>query len=354
MFSTDIVSSDPFLDMGQGAQVLYFHLAMRADDDGFVNPKSIMRMLGIADDELKVLLAKRFILPFESGVVVIKHWLVHNMIRADRYKETPYKKEKATLMLNESNAYTERTTGIGLKPVKSIEKPDWYVNRKEKLKESSLPSRFDEEIRKAFIGEECPICERKMESSDRFNRITNGGIDTRPSIQHNVPLSLGGKHELGNISVICQSCNASINNSETGILNSEKVTWMWTEKIGNQSATECKPSIGKDRIGKDREDTVDESFEEFWNLYPKRRKSGKTIPKEKWDKLTDSQKKLVMEDIRKRPLEHWDWIKQNNDFVPAPEVYLNAKKEYWLQPIVKQQENKQLAPVQKVDRFVKQ
>jgi len=137
MFSTDIVSSDPFLDMGQGAQVLYFHLAMRADDDGFVNPKSIMRMLGIADDELKVLLAKRFILPFESGVVVIKHWLVHNLIRADLYKETQYKKEKATLGLNENGAYTELREGVA--EIKKIESPEWLKRRRNEQRTDNVP-----------------------------------------------------------------------------------------------------------------------------------------------------------------------------------------------------------------------
>ncbi len=128
MFSSEIVSSDNFLDMGQGAQVLYFHLAMRADDDGFVSPKSVMRMIGIADDELKVLLAKRFILPFESGVVVIKHWLIHNLIRADLYKETQYKKEKSTLGLNDNGAYTELRVGVS--EIKNIEAPKWLKERR--------------------------------------------------------------------------------------------------------------------------------------------------------------------------------------------------------------------------------
>lgn len=110
MFSPDIVDSDAFLDMPQSSQLLYFHLAMRADDDGFVNPKKIMRMIGTGDDDLKVLLAKRFLLPFQSGVVVIKHWLIHNMIRKDRYKETQYLEEKRSLKLKENGAYTEVAT----------------------------------------------------------------------------------------------------------------------------------------------------------------------------------------------------------------------------------------------------
>lgn len=114
MFAKTIIDSDAFVDMPLSTQALYFHLSMRADDDGFINnPKRIQRMIGCADDDLKVLAAKRFILPFDSGVVVIKHWKIHNYIRNDRYKETVYQDEKAQLMLKENGAYTEADT-IGI------------------------------------------------------------------------------------------------------------------------------------------------------------------------------------------------------------------------------------------------
>ena len=107
MFSKAIIDSDAFLDMPVTTQLLYFHLSMRADDDGFINkPKSIMRSCGGNDDDMKVLIAKKFIIPFDSGVVVIKHWKIHNLISKDRYTETNYKEEKASLMLDEKNAYT--------------------------------------------------------------------------------------------------------------------------------------------------------------------------------------------------------------------------------------------------------
>lgn len=102
MLSLKIVDTDAFLDMPSGSQLLYFHLSMRADDDGFVaNPKKIMRIAGSQDDEYKVLVVKRFIIPFESGVCVIKHWLVHNLIRSDRYTETQYVREKSMLVIDE-------------------------------------------------------------------------------------------------------------------------------------------------------------------------------------------------------------------------------------------------------------
>ncbi|MGG7059866.1 DnaD domain protein [Clostridium tertium] len=106
MFAKTIIDSDAFLDMSLSTQALYFHLSMRADDDGFVNnPKKIQRMIGAGDDELKMLIAKRFIIPFESGVCVIKHWRIHNYIQKDRYKETVYKDEKSHLILKENKAY---------------------------------------------------------------------------------------------------------------------------------------------------------------------------------------------------------------------------------------------------------
>jgi hypothetical protein len=81
---------------------------MRADDDGFINnPKKIQRMIGASDDDLKVLCMKRFIIPFESGIVVIKHWKIHNYIRNDRYKPTVYTKEKSLIETKDNGAYTE-------------------------------------------------------------------------------------------------------------------------------------------------------------------------------------------------------------------------------------------------------
>lgn len=101
MMSLKVVDTDAFLDMPQSSQLLYFHLAMRADDDGFVpNPRKIMRVIGSGEDDYKVLVAKKFIIPFESGVCVIKHWLIHNLIRSDRYTETQYVREKAMLVVD--------------------------------------------------------------------------------------------------------------------------------------------------------------------------------------------------------------------------------------------------------------
>lgn len=106
MFAKTIIDSDAFLDMPVTARLLYYDLAMRADDDGFVNsPKKIMRMIGASQDDLGVLVMRKFIIPFDNGVVVIKHWRIHNYIRRDTYNETPYKEQKELLELDENNAY---------------------------------------------------------------------------------------------------------------------------------------------------------------------------------------------------------------------------------------------------------
>ena len=111
MFAKTIIDSDAFLDMPLSTQSLYFHLSMRADDDGFINnPKKIQRMVGASDDDLKLLIAKNFIIPFESGIVVIKHWKIHNYIQSDRYRPTMYKEEKEMLLTKVNKAYTLQDT----------------------------------------------------------------------------------------------------------------------------------------------------------------------------------------------------------------------------------------------------
>ena len=107
MFSPKIVASDAFLDMPTSSRELYFQLGMYADDDGFINPRKIIRMVGASEDDLKVLIAKRFVLPFENGVVVIKHWAINNLIRKDWYQETIYTEQKKLLKVKENGAYTE-------------------------------------------------------------------------------------------------------------------------------------------------------------------------------------------------------------------------------------------------------
>jgi hypothetical protein len=106
MFAKTIVLSDAFLDMPQSARCLYFTLGMLADDDGFVNaPRSIMRQCGASDDDMKLLISKKFVLLFDTGVIVIKHWRINNYLRNDRYVATKYTDEKAALSVDEKGGY---------------------------------------------------------------------------------------------------------------------------------------------------------------------------------------------------------------------------------------------------------
>ena len=108
MFAKTIIDSDAFLDMPLSAQSLYFHLAMRADDDGFINnPKKIQRMIGASEDDCKLLIAKKFVLVFDTGVIVIRHWKLHNYIQKDRYKPTIYQSERNALETEANGTYTQ-------------------------------------------------------------------------------------------------------------------------------------------------------------------------------------------------------------------------------------------------------
>jgi hypothetical protein len=105
MFSPEVVCDDKFIDMPSSTQALYFQLGMHADDDGFVGPKKVMRIMGASEDDLKILIAKKFVIPFESGVLVIKHWKVNNLIRKDWYRPTTHTEERALISSDKSGCY---------------------------------------------------------------------------------------------------------------------------------------------------------------------------------------------------------------------------------------------------------
>ena len=128
MFSNRVIDTDEFLEMPATAQMLYFHLSMNADDDGFVGkPKTIMRMCRASQDDLTVLLGKQFVISFDTGVIVIRHWKIHNFIRKDTYHPTIYEKEKEMLSLDKSDAY-------------SLEPQDEYVTSPLQVRNESVTS----------------------------------------------------------------------------------------------------------------------------------------------------------------------------------------------------------------------
>jgi len=283
MFAKTIIDSDAFLDMPLSTQSLYFHLSMRADDEGFINnPKKIQRMIGASDDDLKLLIAKSFIINFESGIIVIKHWKIHNYIRGDRLQKTKYQEERQLLEIKDNGAYT---LGSGLKEISATEK------RQIAYKESELPYCFTYKIRRAFDGKQCPICGGTMHSSSKT---------TMPTIQHNIPISKGGKHVIENISVICESCNTSIKDKETGALNNadvvrtwdailiaeeQKIDWFYNtqllDTIDVRQMSDICPlnvSIGKVRLGKvsiGKDSIYSANFTHFWEVYPKKKEKSR-------------------------------------------------------------------------------
>ena len=155
MFSKKITETDLFLDMPMSAQCLYFHLNMSADDDGFIgNAKTIRRMIGASEDDLKLLLAKEFLIPFDNGVVVIKDWKIHNYIQKDRYNETIYKDEKASLVENENKQY-QRLSHMDTQCIQNVSNSDTQVRLgKDRLgkdiKEIPQPSNDGQSISERF------------------------------------------------------------------------------------------------------------------------------------------------------------------------------------------------------------
>ena len=134
MFSLDVVDTDKFLDMPATSQNLYFHLGMRADDDGFVsNPKKITKLANCGTDDLNVLISRGFVLVMEDGIVVIRHWKQNNYIQADRYKKTIYQQQMATLTVNDGvyEMETERIQTVSnLEAQVSIDKSKNSISNK--------------------------------------------------------------------------------------------------------------------------------------------------------------------------------------------------------------------------------
>ena len=155
MFAKTIIDSDAFLDMPISARLLYYDLAMRADDDGFINsPKKIMKFIGATNDDMNILILRKFIIPFDNGVVVIKHWRIHNYIRKDTYNETSYKEEKSMLELDENKAYR-------LSSQLSVDEPSTQVRLgKDSIGKDSIDNNiveFAEEIKEIvdYLNKKC-------------------------------------------------------------------------------------------------------------------------------------------------------------------------------------------------------
>lgn len=170
MFSKKIIDTDWFMDMPASTQNLYFHLSMRADDDGFIaSPKRIVKLVGASEDDYKLLIAKKFIIVFDNGICVIKDWRINNYLRGDRYTETIYQEEKSQLTLGENGEYklgipdgiplvaTDNTNSISISTNKVKHKYGEYKNvlltdeQYNKLKEK-FPNDYEDRIKKLDEG----------------------------------------------------------------------------------------------------------------------------------------------------------------------------------------------------------
>lgn len=269
MFDKSVIDSDNFLEMPLTTQALYFHLNMRADDDGFVdNWKTIMKIVGAKEDDIRVLISRQFIIPFESGVIVIRHWKINNYLQKDRKKNTRHIPEIQQLKEVNGEYFLledDEISNILLLEEDTKEIPEWQKKRDEAYKNSSLPYSFLYKIRNAFNGMECPLCKNIMTTSGHKKYI--------PTIQHLIPISKGGKHELDNIAIICFSCNSSIRDKEINEkLNNELVIKKWNLILNNDkylsrltSGSIDKNSIDKNSIEENNNNNnKEEIFEYDW------------------------------------------------------------------------------------------
>ena len=232
MFSYRIANSAKFLQMPVEAQLLYFHMILRADDDGVVETYPLIKLLGTPNDNVKILIVKKFIkLLNEDQVMVIMDWTEHNKIRADRKVNSIYKN-----LLDKKNIKT-----LTPKPRSDVVGGARHTAIKKET--SGLPYSFSYKIRKIFIGKKCPLCGKIMGDTNK---------NDTPSIQHNIPLSKGGKHELGNISIICTYCNITKKDIETDKLNAKEVANIWKKmNMDGQWTDNGRHKLSKDKLSKD-------------------------------------------------------------------------------------------------------
>lgn len=166
MFSLSVVDTDWFLDLPLSTQALYFHLNMRADDDGFVDaPNSIVRKIGASKNDFDLLVAKRYVLKFESGIIVIKHWRMHNTIRQDRYKPTQFQEELKTLSIKENKSYTDCQPSVNQMETK------WSQNASADI-DIDLDIDKELDINKLYLGQKtCEDTSKKEELFESFWKV---------------------------------------------------------------------------------------------------------------------------------------------------------------------------------------
>lgn len=269
MFSKSVISSDSFLEMPSSTQCLYFHLSMNADDDGFVDkPKSIMRMIGAKEDDLKILIAKSFIIPFENGLIVIKHWKLNNYLRNDRYRETQYVNEKSHLAVAENGEYFLENDIVGI-PMVSIDKNSIEKNSIEKNNTLSQKKSQNDTPNDVFLTD-CVQNEMQKEA------------------QNDIATAKKTKNE---------------ENDTLFSLTFEENEVVPLEEI----------------------DPKEEMFNEFWQEYP--RKVNKKGAKTSFMRIKNLKKEFekIMSALRESKRSK-QWVKNSGQFVPHPQTWINQER----------------------------
>lgn len=278
MFTKKIIDSDLFLDMPLSAQALYMHLNLQADDDGFVNnPKRIQRTIGASEDDLKLLIAKRFVLCFETGVIVIKHWRMHNALRADRHKPTQYQEEFAMLKIKENGAYSD-----GVNQMATICQPSG----------NQLPPNGCRSIDKNRL-EQVSIDIYAQKCAQEFPQKT----DT---------VSIPYQYRIE------KNSNFPVTVSDTDTVNNNN-------PVLDITNTDSK------RAAREKTKEQEERFSLFWNAYPKKKSKAdaeKAFKKLKPDKqLLDTMLAALEEQKCSQ-----DWKRDNGQFIPYPATWLNGRR----------------------------
>jgi hypothetical protein len=244
MFTMKIVDSDAFLEMPLSTQCLYFHLNMRADDDGFIgNTKRIMKIIGASEDDLRLLIAKRFVLTFEDGVIVIKHWRMHNTLSRDRYAETSYTDEKKMLLLKDNGSYS-LTGGNPIDDTRLIERSGRQTQQRRNIdatkthSDKGLDIDKDKEKDNKLIVSKDTICQTDVRRViEEWNKLQEVGInpirDIKPSSKR-CQLLKGRIREYG----IDEVLNAINNVRKSDFLRGENnrgwmITFDWFVKPNN-------------------------------------------------------------------------------------------------------------------------
>ncbi|MCR3759194.1 phage replication initiation protein [Clostridium felsineum] len=237
MFSLKIIDTDLFLDMPVTARLLYYDLSMRADDDGFVSsPKKIQRMIGCSDDDLKLLMAKQFIIPFSNGICVIKHWRIHNYIRADRHVDTIYKEEKEQLIENDG-AYE-----LACQPnvIPSVNQMSYQMDTQVRLGKDRLGKVNNKKKKKSSIDsliEEYTENKKLIETLKDFLRMRKS--NKKPLTNRGMELLLSKLNKLtGSDNEKIEILNQSIFNSWQGVFPLKKEASNGTTKQNKDTTTD--------------------------------------------------------------------------------------------------------------------